>query len=292
MTRSQKAIAGNSVAAAARRGFALLGLGLALAGCETPGQEARSIMFDYRAHHPIALVEKERTLDVFVGSTRDGLTPDQRAEVLAYAQTWRREGSGNFIIEQPSGTRNSRAAAIALTEIRSILASSGIPAAAVKVRHYRIADRNTLAVIRINYPHLAAQAGPCGRWPDNLGPGDDANHFENIQYWNFGCASQRNLAAMVANPTDLVKGEKASFALQIDGQPARNFDVTVTQGNTRYRDRLNEITIRSDAKGQFSVTWPEAGMYWLEATGKDSKTSVPAAKERRLSYAATLEVMP
>ncbi|PPJ40553.1 DUF4198 domain-containing protein, partial [Pseudoxanthomonas sp. KAs_5_3] len=72
----------------------------------------------------------------------------------------------------------------------------------------------------------------------------------------------------------------------------KNFDVTITQGNTRYRDKINETTVRTDANGQFSVTWPEAGMYWLEATGKDTKTSVPAAKERRLSYAATLEVMP
>ena len=104
--------------------------------------------------------------------------------------------------------------------------------------------------------------------------------------------SGKGLELVAANPTDLVKGEKASFALQIDGQPARNFEVTVTQGNTRYRDKINEITIRTDANGQFSVTWPEAGMYWLEATGKDTKTSVSAAKERRLSYAATLEVMP
>ncbi|SEB19103.1 DUF4198 domain-containing protein [Variovorax sp. YR216] len=104
--------------------------------------------------------------------------------------------------------------------------------------------------------------------------------------------SGKGLELIAANPTDLVKGEKAGFALQIDGQPAKNFDVTITQGNTRYRDKINETTVRTDANGQFSVTWPEAGMYWLEATGKDTKTSVPAAKERRLSYAATLEVMP
>jgi uncharacterized GH25 family protein len=94
------------------------------------------------------------------------------------------------------------------------------------------------------------------------------------------------------NPTDLVKGEKASFVLQIDGQPAKDLEVTVTPGNTRYRDKVDEITAKTDAKGQFSVTWPQAGMYWLEASTKDGKTTVPQAKERRLSYAATLEVMP
>lgn len=96
----------------------------------------------------------------------------------------------------------------------------------------------------------------------------------------------------LTHPSDLVKGEKASFTLQIDGQPAKDLEVTITPGNTRYRDKLDEISVKTDPRGQFSVTWPQAGMYWLEATTKDGKTSLAQAKERRLSYAATLEVMP
>lgn len=48
----------------------------------------------------------------------------------------------------------------------------------------------------------------------------------------------------------------------------------------------------TDANGEFSVTWPEAGMYWLETSSTDNKTSLPQAKQRRLSYVATLEVLP
>ncbi len=66
----------------------------------------------------------------------------------------------------------------------------------------------------------------------------------------------------------------------------------MTAGNTQYRDQLAEVKLKTDDKGQFNVTWPAAGMYWLDASTKDSKTSVPQAKERRVSYAATLEVMP
>jgi uncharacterized GH25 family protein len=94
------------------------------------------------------------------------------------------------------------------------------------------------------------------------------------------------------SPTDLVKGEKSTFTLNLDGQPAKDLDVTVTAGNTQYRDKLEELKIKTDGKGQFSVTWPTAGMYWLDANAKDNKTTVPQARERRLSYAATLEVMP
>jgi uncharacterized GH25 family protein len=94
------------------------------------------------------------------------------------------------------------------------------------------------------------------------------------------------------SPTDLAKGEKASFTLLLDGQPAKDLEVTVTAGNTQYRDRLEDLKVKTDGKGQFSLTWPAAGMYWLDVNTRDSKTTVPQAKERRLSYAATLEVMP
>lgn len=94
------------------------------------------------------------------------------------------------------------------------------------------------------------------------------------------------------SPTDNVKGEKSSFTLLLDGQPAKDLEVTVTAGNTVYRDKLDELKVKTDAKGQFSVTWPTAGMYWLDVSTRDNKTTVPQAKERRVSYAATLEVAP
>ncbi len=205
MIRHQLANTGRHAAAHAARGLMIVGLGAALVGCETAQEETGSLWSDYRQRHPISIVEKDRTLNIFVGSARNGLTPAQRADVLDYAQTWRSEGTGRFVIEQPSGASNARAAALALREIRSILATSGVPAQAIKVQNYRLADRDTLAVIRINYPRTVAHAGPCGQWPDDLGVSNVPQRFENVHYWNLGCASQRNLAAMVANPADLVQ---------------------------------------------------------------------------------------
>ena len=96
----------------------------------------------------------------------------------------------------------------------------------------------------------------------------------------------------VTHPNDLVKGDKATFAFHIDGQPAANLEVVLVHGGTRYRDKVGEIKATTDAKGEFSVTWPAAGMYWVDADAKDEKTSLPQAKERRLSYVGTLEVLP
>ncbi|MDX9706392.1 MAG: DUF4198 domain-containing protein [Azospira sp.] len=96
----------------------------------------------------------------------------------------------------------------------------------------------------------------------------------------------------VTHPNDLVSGEEASFALLVDGQPASGVEVTAIRGGTRYRDRQEEMTTKTDARGEFAFTWQQPGMYWLEASAKDDKVSVPAAKERRLMYVVTLEVMP
>ncbi|QIG48835.1 hypothetical protein G5V57_14545 [Nordella sp. HKS 07] len=40
----------------------------------------------------------------------------------------------------------------------------------------------------------------CGEWPKDL-----SRTSQNDQYQNFGCAQQSNIAAMVANPQDLIR---------------------------------------------------------------------------------------
>ena len=80
-----------------------------------------------------------------------------------------------------------------------------LPPDAVAVRRYHPRNRIAIATVRFNYPRVAAEAGPCGLWPADLGPTYEPQHYENKPYWNLGCASQRNLAAMVANPADLVQ---------------------------------------------------------------------------------------
>lgn len=96
----------------------------------------------------------------------------------------------------------------------------------------------------------------------------------------------------ITHPNDLYAGEAAKFGLILDGKPAANQPVTVMAGGTRYRDQQQEIKTTTDAAGQFSVTWPEPGMYWIETELQDAKTSVKQAKQRRVSYVATFEVLP
>jgi len=188
-----------------RAAFAIGALA-ALCGCNTDSRitAAPGVPYDYRLRHPISITEKEHGLKVFVGAFRGSLTPGQRAEVLAFAQSWRDEATGGVVIDLPVGTSNERTSAEAVREIQSILAATGVPPASMAIRNYH-ATPQALAPVRIAYPQMTAQAGPCGVWPEDIGPSLNRNYNENQPPWNYGCATQRNLAAMVENPADLVQ---------------------------------------------------------------------------------------
>lgn len=185
---------------------ALAGLSVALGACTYTSGEVvtASVPDDYRLRHPIAIQEADRSIVVFVGHGRGGLSASQRADVLGLAQAWLQEGTGTIVIDVPIDTPNARPAADSAREIRALLAASGVPQRGITLHRYHPDDPRTLATIRLSYPRIAAVAGPCGLWPDDLGPSImDRDYFENTSYHNFGCANQRNLAAMVANPADL-----------------------------------------------------------------------------------------
>lgn len=186
------------------RAALVAGLAAALAGC---GARLVSDPYpnDYRERHPIAISEGESSVELFIGRARGGLAPSQRADVSAFANTWAREGTGGIVLEVPTGTPNARAANDAVREVQAILSATGVPPQAVRVRSYQPESPARLATVRLNYPKMVAKVGPCGLWPNDLGAAYERQYNENRQYWNFGCAHQRNLAAMVENPADLVQ---------------------------------------------------------------------------------------
>src|SRR5438874_4522195 len=197
------------------RMVALLGFAAAFAGCQLNSEAVVDrYPHDDRQRHPISIREAARTVEIFIGAKRGSLTPNQRGDVIAFAHAWLRESTGGIVIDVPAGTVNERAAADALHEIRSMLIAIGIPSHAIEARPYRPVTPIKLATVRLNYPKMIAEAGPCGTWPRDLGPSYDAGSSNNYQYWNLGCANQRNLAAMVDYPPDLVqpRGETAALA--------------------------------------------------------------------------------
>jgi pilus assembly protein CpaD len=190
-----------------RLAVALVALSLTMGACTHTGDEVTaSVPNDYRLRHPIVVEESSRTVNVFVGSTRGGLSATQRADVTGLAETWLHEGTGVIVAEVPTGTPNARAAADSSREILALLAAYGVPPRAITVRNYHPEDPRLFPTIRLTYPRITAEVGPCGVWPEDIGSSiKNKDYYENKPYYNLGCAYQRNLAAMVANPSDLVQ---------------------------------------------------------------------------------------
>jgi pilus assembly protein CpaD len=185
---------------------ALAGVSVALGACTYTTAEVvtASVPDDYRLRHPIAVQETDHSIVLFVGRARGGLSASQRADVIGLAQTWVREGTGAIVADVPVDTPNARTAADSFREIRALLAAGGVPPRGITLHHYHPDDPQRLATIRLSYPRIAAVAGPCGLWPEDLGPSIfNSGYNENKPYYNFGCATQRNLAAMIDNPSDL-----------------------------------------------------------------------------------------
>ncbi len=100
----------------------------------------------------------------------------------------------------------------------------------------------------------------------------------------------------LTHPTDLRAGEQAKWRFQLDGKPLPNFEFSLIPGGVRYRGVLGEIRLKTDARGEATVTLPAAGMHWLNAAwpvgmAKGQAADAPAVT-RRYSYAATLEILP
>jgi len=228
---------------------ALVGLSAALGACQqTTEIVTASVPTDYRLRHPIAVQEGNRSIVVFVGQARGGLSIPQRNDVMGLAQTWVREGTGAVIVDVPVNTSNARAASATYREIRSVLAAGGVPSNAITLRQYQPEDVRTFATIKLSYPKISATVGPCGLWPEDLGPNlQDTGYNENRPYHNFGCATQRNLAAMVDNPADLEQPRPETPAYTMRRNAA--FE--------KYRKGVSTTT-----------TYPEADKAKLSDTGK------------------------
>ena len=230
---------------------ALAGLSAALGACTYTSAEVvttASLPNDYRQRHPIAVQEADTSIVVFIGHARGGLSAAQRADVMGLARTWVREGTGAIVVDVPVDTPNARAAASAFQEIQAALAAGGVPARGIRLHRYRPDDPRQLAAIRVSYPRIAAVAGPCGLWPEDLGPSIlNKSYSENRPYHNFGCANQRNLAAMIDNPADLEQPRSETAA----------YTARRTEAFEKYRKGTTTTT-----------TYPEAEKAKLSDTGK------------------------
>lgn len=174
-------------------------LGL-LAGCGTNRDSVivGSVPDDYRTRHPIIVGEKEEVLDLPVGASDRGMTGSQVTRLDGFLQNYDPSAAPVLHIMAPVGAANELAASAAARDFAHRAKRLGVPASRIALTTYS-AGPNETPPVRVTFSGIRAYTDRCGRWPDDI-----ANTEENKQYADFGCSMQNNVAAQVANPTDLL----------------------------------------------------------------------------------------
>ena len=179
---------------------ALLLAGVVLAGCESINATHTTLTDqDYRKRHPILIAEQPEAMDIPVAMKATELTPDINRSINRFVNAYRASGTGFMNIQVPAGSANEVAALTVARTAKQVVQRSGVAPSHIRVTPYQVDNKAWVAPVRLSFLKVKAVAPDCGIWPEDLGKPDT-----DKQFFNFGCAQQQNLAAMIQNPSDLI----------------------------------------------------------------------------------------
>jgi pilus assembly protein CpaD len=165
----------------------VLALGLALAGCST-GPHNRSVE---SIHQPV-ISHNSFALDLYGGP--DGLAPGEPQRLAGWFDGMALRYGDKVSVVAPAPS--SRAAVAGVAMRYGIELAADLPAnAGAGLRG---------GAVRVVVTRAAAVVPRCPDWSSN-----GETNFRNANSSNFGCATNGTLAAMVANPDDLLHGNAA-----------------------------------------------------------------------------------
>jgi pilus assembly protein CpaD len=181
---------------------------LAAGSCAAPINDGTGLSQDGAANHPIAVEPTYQSLKLPFAAPAAGLMPDDAARFAAFVNAFLSTGNGAISIAAPAGPDATQAIAY----FGERLAQLGVPRTRILVGTR--SDAGSDSRVELGYIGYAAHTDACGDWSKSLGDTSD-----NGTPPNFGCAVQHNIAAMVADPRDLValRGSDAADATRRTG---------------------------------------------------------------------------
>lgn len=158
------------------------------AACSTPVVNGPEQEFNVNQRYPISVQPRMMSLNLIYNG-QSALDQNQAGQLSRFAEDYLSHGSGSISVSGPSAA----AADIVVAGLLEI----GVARTQIMVGGAQ--GPNPLNDIRLTYIRYVAEAPPCGNWSQNL-----TNTASNVLPPNFGCATQHNIAAMIADPRDLV----------------------------------------------------------------------------------------
>ena len=171
--------------------WTVLALATSLAGCST-GTAYSNRSLD-SVHQPVV---RNNIYQFDVAASNGELAPSEQGRLQGWLDAMGVRYGDRIAIEDPSvyGAGSAQATIRAMVERRGLLLSGDIPVTTGSVP----ADH-----LRVIITRASAFVPGCPNWDSK-----SAINPVNATSSNYGCASNSNLAAMVADPNDLIKGAR------------------------------------------------------------------------------------
>lgn len=215
---------------------------LVLGACSNLGQNGRLEAVSVQQTHPITVDEQSSSLTLKVSPDSISLSNDDIARLHAFARNYKDRGNGPMVMSIPSGAPNRGAASRAAAEVETLLDDLAIGPSRLRLSHYRASGAASNAPLILSFSQYVATPSPCGNWSE-----DYAFNPRNTRSPNYGCATQNNLAVMVADPGDLIAPRGMTPA------DAQRRDVVLEryrQGETTQTERADEESGASSQVGE------------------------------------------
>lgn len=200
-----------------------------LAGSCAAPENRTSDIYDPEINHPISVAPTAQSLKVYFSPAAAGLMPDDEAHFTSFVEDYMSHGNGSISVSVPDGPGSSAA----IHYFGDRIAEMGVVPSHILVGTH---DANGDGRVELGYITYVAHSDECGEWSD---VSDTAS---NLPTKNFGCATQHNIAAMVADPRDLEQSRSLGPA-----DASRRTDVTnkyeqgkITSADKRKGDLQNE----------------------------------------------------
>lgn len=172
---------------------------LVVVSCASPFNGAQHAM-TVAEEHPISVDSQVVTLTIDVNPETMDLSGVDKARLRAFADSYLTNGHGPLTVTAPSGTTTDFEGQEKASDIRKALYAAGVPWSAINGATYRTGGSPDGDQLIVSYTHYVATASECGIWK-----GMRARDYRNMRSPNFGCATQNNIAAVVADPHDLIE---------------------------------------------------------------------------------------
>ena len=153
--------------------------------------------------HPITVDTQVVTMTLALDPTVEDLTAIDKARLRAFADAYMTSGHGTLTVTAPSGGADDLDGQERASDIRRYLNEVGVEWSQITGATYRSGEPSRDLIL--SYTHYVATPSECGDWSD-----ERVRQYRNLRSANFGCATQNNLAVLVADPRDLVEPAAAS----------------------------------------------------------------------------------